>query len=216
MRIAIAFIVLLLSAPSWAADLLWQVNGVPGKFASPSAACQAWLQKINEALEPWQEPRTLGPVTKVGPTQYACPLYYQGQELVGAGTVAKRPADFVCPPENDDTTGECIPPPPDPCEALSGSTSSFFATVPNGGTSLPGEYVCNHACHLVRAVRLKCSRGFGVLGAGDLYRWQLPNRRHPHRCGHPTCRPGRPHRPIEQLRPRPYMVRHHLRAHRPN
>ncbi|WP_394239334.1 hypothetical protein, partial [Pseudomonas anguilliseptica] len=135
MRIGIAFIVLLLSAPSWAADLLWRVDGIPGTFGSPSAACQAWITAINASRPPGATHYTLGSVVKIGPTQYRCPLVYQGVEQVGAGEIAKRPSDFVCPPENDDSTGECIPPPPpDPCEALSGSTSSFFATVPNGGT----------------------------------------------------------------------------------
>ncbi|NQD80928.1 hypothetical protein HP436_12150, partial [Pseudomonas sp. CrR14] len=43
------------------------------------------------------------------------------------------------------TTGGCESPPVN-CQPLTGQRFSFFANVPNGGSSLPGEYICSQGC----------------------------------------------------------------------
>ncbi|MDQ7984072.1 hypothetical protein QYS36_03860 [Pseudomonas sp. G34] len=123
----------------FAEDYQWTTGGyAPSRASSASASCTIFAN--------WYPNATSPSVRNIGDGDLRC-VIVNGINWREEFYTISRSGDSCPEPGSvlNAQAGECSPP-PNACEPLAGQRFSFFANVPNGGSSLPGEYICNQGC----------------------------------------------------------------------
>ncbi|UQY33157.1 hypothetical protein K8U54_15665 [Pseudomonas fulva] len=125
----------------FAEQYAWKYDESGKTFPDPASACKA-AYSLNEH---WSYSRAARYNNNEGSFRcYGLPRQNPQPSQESSHYFASRIGD-TCTGTYDAQTGVCTPPPA-ACEPLAGQRFSFFANVPNGGSSLPGEYICQEGC----------------------------------------------------------------------
>ncbi len=124
----------------------WTHPDIPNVYPSAIAACNAVIQKYqnggykNIRVEPHA-----ADYIRVCMADYRDPAYPNNPYVPSnMGNVSLVAGSKCNEPKQINADGFCVA--PEPCAELAGQNAAFFANVPAGYSSLPGEYVCMNSC----------------------------------------------------------------------